>query len=277
MEPEAPPPPPKKEEKPDPKPAKPKETAPSEAPFSAAWLRKNLDRLRDEAIDAPDDKNKVRAYLYAQRILLDKAQNFSNAAHMVASTDPILDESNRMPLDTAAKMAVMRGTEAAKKTALKTLADKGGIFFFFDASCRYCATQQQALSFLVSDYSFKIRNISVDGRGLPGMSDWKKDTGLAKTLGLKIFPTTVFVVPPDGYYIISQGYHSAETLGNKIMLAAMDQKLLPPDVLAATDTLNRGVMSADDMRDQALLDAVNDAKDSAKWVDMVREKLGMKY
>lgn len=38
--------------------------------FSAAWLRENLPRLMDKAIDDPTQEN-VAAYLYAQRALLE--------------------------------------------------------------------------------------------------------------------------------------------------------------------------------------------------------------
>lgn len=267
QEPPKAPPPPKEEVK----------VKPEDVPFSVAWLKKNYERLHEEAIENPDDPDKVRAFLYVQRIILDKAQNFATAAHLIANTDPLLDETNRVPLDTAAKFAVMRGLDVAKKTALKDLAQKGGIFFFFDSSCAHCKTQQEALGWLAQDYGFRIKNISVDGKGLPGMTNWVKDTGQAKALNLKITPTTMFVVPPDNYYIISQGTHSAETLGEKILLAAQEKKLISPDLAKNMNLFERGVLSAQDMRDPGLLDAVKDSQDSKVWVNRLRERLGTKY
>lgn len=270
----------KKAEAPPEKPEPPKEEAkikPEDIPFSTAWLKANLDRLREEAMDSPDDPDKIRAYLYAQRLVLDKAQNFATAAHRMANLDPLLDESNRVPIDTAAKMAVMRTSNAAKEEALRRLAKKAGLFFFFDSSCSHCLTQQEALGWMVKDYAFSIKNISVDGKGLPGMHTWVKDDGQAKALGLKIFPTTIFVVPPDGYYIISQGTLSAESMGNKIILVANDRKLLDEDVARHINVFDRGVLSAKDMRDPALAEAIRNSRESKIWVNQLREKLGTNY
>jgi conjugal transfer pilus assembly protein TraF len=48
------------------------------APLSAAWLRANLERFRDQAIDDPSPRN-VALYLYLQRLVLDKAERFAEA------------------------------------------------------------------------------------------------------------------------------------------------------------------------------------------------------
>lgn len=245
---------------------------PGSAPFSVKWLRENYDRLRDEAIDNPDDKEKMQAYLYAQRIILDKSQSFATAANLMSSTDPLLDETNRIPLDTAAKFAVIRGHDAAKLEALKDLATRGGIFFFFDSSCAYCPLQLQALEWLRKEHGFAVKSISTDGRGLPGMDNWVRDAGHARALGLRITPTTVFVMPPSGYYIISQGFHSAETLGEKILMVAGSKSLLRADLAKRIDIFQRGVVTPGDLRDPALATATG--QDTKAWVKVLQEKIG---
>ena len=52
--------------------------AKSKAPasLSVEWLRKQMPVLLDQAIDSPTREN-VEAYLYAQRLALDKSQRFS--------------------------------------------------------------------------------------------------------------------------------------------------------------------------------------------------------
>lgn len=268
--------PPKETQPPPKKPdEKPPEVKP--APFTTQWLKENYEKVKMAAIEHPDDKDKMAAYLYIQRMILDKSQNFATAAHQMANTDPLLDESNRIPLDTAAKFAVMRGFDRAKKDAIKEMASKGGLFFFFDTTCGHCLTQQQAIDWLVADYGFSIKNISVDGKGLPGMRSWVKDEGQAKALGLRIMPTTVFVVPPNGYFIISQGFHSAETLGEKILMVAQAQNLLPPDVTRQLGLFERGVLTPGDMRDKALMESAEEADDPSKWVKQLRDKLEGKY
>lgn len=270
-----PPEPPKKkpEPKPEPPPA-PVEKKP-EPPklFSTAWLRQNLDRLRDDAIDNPDDKDKVAAYMYAQRVVMDKAQRFASAASTLAKTDPLLDETNRVPLDTTAAVAFQRGINANKAAAVKLLAEKGGILFFFDSSCRFCVAQQMALSWLERENGFTVLNISTDGKPLNGMRSFVKDTGQAAALRLKITPTTIYAVPPNGYYIISQGFHSAETLIDKIMTVAVAEKLLPKEMIEIDRAHDRGVLTAEDLRDPAIAGT----GDSKAWVRALQERLGYRY
>lgn len=241
--------------------------------FSTAWLRANLDRLRDDAMDNPDDKDKVRAYMYAQRVMLDKAQRFSTAASTVVKTDPLLDETNRVPMDMMATAAVQQSVAANRKEAVKYLAGKGGILFFFDSTCEFCKVQVAALNWLEKDYGYTIKAISVDGKPMPGVkAGWVKDEGQARALGLTIMPTTIFAVPPDRFFIISQGYHSAESLEEKILLAAQADNLLPEAMAKKHQTYERGVLKPGDLRDPAL-----DPNDSKAWVDQLRKKLGARY
>lgn len=266
-----------KEKKPEPKqpapPAKPEQKAdvPAKPPiFGAAWLRENLSILRDDAIDNPDDENKIRAYMYAQRVLLDRAQRFATAASTLAQTDPLLDETSRVPFDTAAAAALHSGMSKDKEEAVKYLAGKGGILFFFDSTCAYCTTQFQALDWLKTNYGFTVRNVSVDGKPIPGMrNDWRKDEGQARALGLTMTPTTIYAVPPDKFYIISQGFHAADTLSDKMIMSAMMDKLLPERLAKSLKSFDNGVLSAEDLRDPAL-----NPDDSKAWVNQLRRKLG---
>jgi hypothetical protein len=58
------------------------------APLSAAWLRANLERFRDQAIDDPSPRN-VALYLYLQRLVLDKAERFAEATQRAVWADPL--------------------------------------------------------------------------------------------------------------------------------------------------------------------------------------------
>jgi conjugal transfer pilus assembly protein TraF len=61
-----------------PLPAKPKETE----PLSVEWLKKQMPVLLDRAIDNPTREN-VEAYLYAQRLAMDKSQRFAEMSQRV--------------------------------------------------------------------------------------------------------------------------------------------------------------------------------------------------
>lgn len=237
--------------------------------FSVEWLRANMDKLRDVAIDNPTDTN-IRAYLYAQRVTLDKAQNFANAASVIANTDPLLDENNRIPFASALKASLMRVVGQAREDTLKQMAQKGGIWFFFDSKCDMCRIQYPVLESFRKQYGFVTRNISMDGKALPGMEQFLPDHGQAAGLGLKITPTLVFVVPPNNYMIISQGANSVDGIGDKVLLAANHLKLVPEDLARKQNVFNNGILSTEEMK------GLEQTEDPEKWVEYLQKALGGK-
>lgn len=66
-------------------------------PLSSAWLRENLDRYRDAAVDDPTPA-KVRAYLLLQRVAMDRASAFARATQAVTLGDPLLDANVERPI-----------------------------------------------------------------------------------------------------------------------------------------------------------------------------------
>ena len=48
-------------------------------PFSAAWFREHMQSFMDKAIDEPTNEN-VRAYLYLQRVMMDKGSQFADVS-----------------------------------------------------------------------------------------------------------------------------------------------------------------------------------------------------
>ena len=235
--------------------------------FSMQWLKENYPKLKDKAIEDPSDDN-LRAFLYAQRLMFDKAQNFAVRANMVATMDPLLDENNRIPLAAAAKATLLRQTDDDRKEALKHLSKISGLWFFFDSNCHYCKAQNTYLKLFKEDYKFIVKNISVDGMPLETMEDWVKDQGQAKMLGLQMTPTTVLVVPPNGFYIVSQGLNSVDGLADKIIMAANANNLLPKNIKTPRDTFDRGVLKPEDMKIKDMSD------DPKEWVRFLQEKIG---
>ena len=60
-----------------------------------------MEHYRDKAIDNPSPEN-VAAYYYLQRVMMDKAQRFTDMARRVVMSDPLLDENPRRPIATFA-------------------------------------------------------------------------------------------------------------------------------------------------------------------------------
>ena len=238
-------------------------------PFSVDWLRKNLPVLLERAIDTPS-KDNVEAYLYAQRIAMDKAQEYAVQARAVVTSDPFLDENNRVPLSTFAKRSFLRDVDQQSEMAVKELASKGGLWVFTDSRCHFCSDQVNQVEALRAKYGFLVKYISVDGAPVPGVQDWVKDNGHVKLLRLKITPTIVFAVPPKDYLVISQGLMAHGQIVERLLLAAEDRKLLPEKMLARTNPYSRGVLSPADVADGA-------SDDPKEWVTRLKEKLENRY
>lgn len=238
-------------------------------PFSSSWLRDNMPKLLEAAVDNPTKEN-VEAYLYAQRVALDKSQVYAEKARQVVNSDPLLDENNRVPLSTYAKATFLNGIEKGRSAALEHLSKVGGIWVFFDSKCSYCKAQIYSVQELAKRYGFHVKYISLDGSGMPGLESFLADNGHAKMLELRLTPTTVFVVPPSGYFVVSQGLMAEEQLGDRIVFAADSQNLLPADIAKAVRTYDRGVLTNDDTKTGA-------SDDPKEWVKYLKERLQGRY
>ncbi|MFE8033094.1 conjugal transfer protein TraF [Thiohalocapsa marina] len=212
------------------KPSAPAEPTPSgPAPLSAAWLRENLERYRDQAIDDPSP-NKVALYLYLQRLVLDKAERFAEATQRAVWADPLLDETTRRPLATFAANLANREAGAARDAALNLIAEQAGLWFFYRADCPYCEAQAPLLDLLTTRYGLAVRAIALDGRALPGgfFPTFATDAGQAKTLGVVSTPALFLVRPPDDVAPIAQGVLSLAELQERLVNAATEAGWIDP-------------------------------------------------
>lgn len=269
--------PPPQIQPPSPPPQAPAQTpaAPDRVPtFSVKWLRENLDKLRDVAIDDPSPEN-VRAYYYAQRVMLDKADKFATASQQVVLSDPYLDENNNFPYASTARNSVMKLRDSAKKEGLKYLTEKVGLWFFFDSKCSFCSMQLSVVKHLAQDYGFLVKAISLDGKSLPGLDlPVVRDQGQFRNLNLSVTPSLVMVVPPKTFLVVSQGVLSDESADDRILTIAASQKLLPDELNRQIDVFGKGVLSAEDLNNEEAKALRDDPK---AWVQYLQGRLKSKY
>ncbi|AQH06025.1 conjugal transfer protein (plasmid) [Burkholderia sp. KK1] len=263
-----PPPPPAPAPASQPQPDK-KTSKPHDDPFSVAWLRKAMPKLLDEAIDNPTKEN-VEAYLYAQRVAMDKSQRYAEMTQQVVDSDPFLDENNRVPLDTMGKAIFRTKLDSDNKAALTYASKISGIWLFFDSKCAYCRPEADAIQHVAKKYGFSTKFISMDGGGLPNVSDFVKDNGTAKMLHLTMTPTTVLVVPPNNYYIVSQGIMAQPQLEDRIVVALDSNDLFPKDIAKTVHTFDRGVLTPSDTKQGA-------SDDPKEWVKYLKDRLNGRY
>jgi len=194
--------------------------------FSTAWLKQNLPKYREIAIDNPTPEN-VAAYFALQRLAMDKAQKFARTFQMLPVLYPQLDENIRRPIATFASHAADRIANSGRDRVLRDLAQRVGIFFFFRSDCPYCHAQAPVIAILEKKYGFKIIPISIDGLPMPGgvYPNYRIDQGQAQKLGVTITPTMFLVNPEDEIEkirLLSQGAVSLSDLETRIISVAHD-------------------------------------------------------
>ncbi|MBI5330038.1 MAG: conjugal transfer protein TraF [Betaproteobacteria bacterium] len=248
-------------------PAKPKETA----PLSVEWLKKQMPVLLDRAIDNPTREN-VEAYLYAQRLAMDKSQRFAEMSQRVVYSDPFLDENNRVPIASFAKSSFLNGIDQAADAGLKHLATKAGLWVFFDSRCQLCRVHAETIEAMRKRHGFAVKYISLDGKGLPNIPAWVPDQGQSRTLNVRMTPTTVLVAPPNHFLVVSQGMMAQTQLEERMLVAVESEYLLPQAMLADVRRYNRGVLKAEDTRGAGV-----SGQDPSEWVKLLKDKLRGRY
>ena len=251
------------------KPAHAKPAPAKKEPFSVEWLRENMPKLLDTAVNNPTKEN-VEAYFYAQRVAMDKSQRYAEQARQVVANDPVLDENNRVPIAAYTKPFFLRETQEAKDIALKHVASVGGLWVFFDSKCKFCQPQANSVAELSKKYGILTNFISMDGKGLPNIPQFSRDKGHAKQLKLKITPTTVLVVPPNNFYVVSQGMMAQDQLADRILLAAESNSLLPKDISKKLNAYDRGILTNEDTQDGR-------SDDPKQWVQKLKDRLQSRY
>lgn len=213
--------PPIAKEKPIPSP---QQTAHPEAkPLSTEWFRKNMEKYRDTAIDNPTESN-VSMYMYLQRVMLDKAEKFSEVSQRVVMADPILDENSRRPIATFGAFAMDDRAKKGTDKAAKILAEKAGFWFFYSSDCEFCLKEAGVLKGIMNTYGFKVLAIALDGLPLPDgyFPNFTNDQGQAKSMGVDMTPALFLVRPgkAGGAIQIGQGLLSGtEIIERTITLA----------------------------------------------------------
>jgi conjugal transfer pilus assembly protein TraF len=250
-----------------PLPAKPKQTE----PLSVEWLKKQMPVLLDRAIDNPTREN-VEAYLYAQRLAMDKSQRFAEMSQRVVYSDPFLDENNRVPIASFAKSSFLNGIDQAADAGLKHLATVAGLWVFFDSRCQHCRVHAETIEAMRRKHGFVVKYISLDGKGLPNIPAWVPDLGQSGTLNVRMTPTTVLVAPPNHFLVVSQGMMAQTQIEERMLVAAESEELLPQALLAEVRRYDRGVLKAHDTRDAGV-----SGQDPAEWVQLLKDKLKGRY
>lgn len=229
---------PEPEEQPPPLPPQPPQvqSASSGPPaLSTAWIRENLQRFLDKAIDNPSPEN-VEAYAYLNRLMMDRGSRFSDAMARAVLLDPALDENSRRPLSTFGGREVSRLALENKAQILKDLAQAAGVYFFFEPSTM-CVEQARVLAEFADQYGFSVFPISMTGQPLPGspFPKFHTDNGQAAAIGVQHLPAMYLVRPQAREFLnLGQTMLSGVQIAERILLAAHEAGWVSDDSLAST-------------------------------------------
>lgn len=249
----------------------PDQPAEGPAPLSAAWFRANLDDYRDRAIDDPSPEN-VEAYLYLQKIALERAGAFAEASAAATVRDPWLDANSERPIATYAAQAVDAHAEAAHSALLRELAKGAGILFFYRANCPLCASQAGVLKLAKDVHGFEIIAVSLDGSPPPGgLDSHRLNQGQAARLGVAALPAIFLIRPPDLIAPLAQAPLDLQTLGRRIIGQAHAAGLVSDDAYLATRAIRRPFALPGDLGDIP----ADVLEDPARLVAHIRRRVGI--
>jgi conjugal transfer pilus assembly protein TraF len=205
-------------------------------PLSAQWIRENLEKYQKLAIDNPTPEN-VAAYLYIQRVMLDKSQRFSEQVKHVVQLDPFLDQGTRRPIASYGGAQFSKETLAARARLMAQIAQQAGIFFFFQGGCGHCEIQAPVLNSMIERYGFVVFPISIDGQPLKNglFPKYVMDRGQARQLQVIQTPA-LFLGKPNTRDIIPLGQStlSRDQLEDRILVAARDAGWITPEEYEST-------------------------------------------
>lgn len=239
-------------------------------PLSAAWFRAELERYRDTAIDDPSPEN-VRAYLYLQKVMLDKADAFAQVSRQAVAGDPYLDAVTERPLSPFAANAISAEATARRAAVLQELAARTGILFFVDGACGVCVRQADVLLAAQRQFGFALLTVSRDGRAPAGLElPLRADGGQAAQLGVVATPALFLMRPPDAILPLAQGALDLDTLSERIVGQAHQAGWVDEATFAATRAVRQpfALPAAADLEAGAL-------EDPALLVASLRERLGL--
>lgn len=229
-------------------------------PLSAAWFRAELEHYRDAAIDNPTPAN-VRAYLYLQKVMLDKADGFARVSGEVAAADPYLDATTERPLAPFASNAASAAATSRRAAVLGELSATAGILFIVERDCGVCLRQADVLQSVQRQYGFSLLTVSLDGAGPAGLQlPVRPDAGQAVRLGVVGTPALYLMRPPDVILPLAQGALDQDTLLERIVAQAHRAGWVDDATYAATRPVRQpfvtpepGSLNADRLADPVQL------------------------
>jgi conjugal transfer pilus assembly protein TraF len=188
------------------------------APLSTAWLKVNIPKYLEAAIDDPSPEN-VAAFLYLQKYAMDKSFEFMDGMQEVVLGNAALDESTRRPTATFGSRQLDDIATANTEGLVTRIGQTAGLFFFFDDS-KASLAQANVVEMFEAQYPFSTVWISIGSPPtMPGKSV-KLNNGHAEMMGVQQLPALVLMSADGTYDIISQSVVSLSDIKSRVLIGA---------------------------------------------------------
>ena len=180
--------------------------------------RKKLEQKLHAAIVEPT-REKIIAYIMAQKTLMDQSQRFSESWQRVVMTTPSLDETLIHPIDQNARHIYYQERHQEITKRIKALAQDYGLFFFFKGTCTYCHYFAPVVKHFAKKHGWSVLGISMDGGSLPAFPHAKRDNGMAARLQVSHVPALIAYHPKSGEMIpLAYGLVSESEIEERVIL-----------------------------------------------------------
>ena len=179
-------------------------------------FKKSLESAKAAAIMNPTREN-IQVYLLLQKKAMDRASVFADQWRRVVWQTPKLNYALRRPTTNAA-LHTYKDTRFKRVVQVsKDIGKEYGIYFFFKGSCPFCHNFAPVLKMYEKHHGLNVLPVSLDGGTVPGYSNPKVDTRVARMLNVTKVPAVFLVhIKTRKIVPITQGLISYAELQNRV-------------------------------------------------------------
>jgi conjugal transfer pilus assembly protein TraF len=203
-----------------PEPIKPTEEETHPATKEIMEFRAMVDEIKYKAVLDPTPEN-IESYMRVNKLIADKAGDFTEQWQRVLFKTPDLDANNEYPLAQAGIGVYQDQLRIAREATLRKVANTSGLLFIFEDSnnCGVCRVQGEVLAQLKTIYDIEILAISKDGSANEHFENYVIDTGRLEELGLEDYPApTLALINPKSneVQVIGSGLLTGDTIMERV-------------------------------------------------------------
>ena len=187
-------------------------------------FRAQIEEARHLAVMNPTREN-VLAYMELNKLVADKAGDFTETWQRILFNTPHLDANVKYPLAEAGVGVFQDQQRVTREATLRRIANEQGIMFRFDGSetCGICRVQGDILAAMEEHYGISILAVSANGGGHEAFPDAMIDDGRLQAMGLGEYPKpTLALVDPKtrDVSVIGSGLITAEDILERVHVIA---------------------------------------------------------